>query len=46
MMSVGLLGLIFGVGGCGLVLGVIVLAVWAIVENRRRGAAEHDTPRE
>jgi hypothetical protein len=38
MMSVGILGLVLGIGGCGLVVAVVVLAVWAIADNARKKA--------
>ena len=38
MASVGILSLIFGIGGCGLVVGVVVLVVWAILDNGRKHA--------
>jgi hypothetical protein len=41
MMSVGVLGLVLGLGGCAVVVGVGVLVAWAIADNARKNAP-HD----
>jgi hypothetical protein len=38
MMSVSIFGLALGLGGCGLVVAVVVLVVWAIADNARKKA--------
>jgi hypothetical protein len=37
-MSVGMLSIVLVVGGCGLLVGMAVLVVWAILDNARRKA--------
>ena len=44
MASVGLLSIILVVGGCGLMVGVGVLVVWAILDNARKNAPRDPQP--
>jgi hypothetical protein len=45
MMNVGLLAIV-GVGGCGLILGVVILVVWAILDNGRKHVADENAAHE
>ncbi len=38
MMNISLLALLAALGGCGLIVGVAILVVWAILDNARRKA--------
>ncbi len=38
MMNISLLVLVGVLGGCGLIAGVVILVVWAILDNARRKA--------